>query len=66
MLEVVEINSDQIQDTSIAELLKKLKNLRVLDLSGCPNVVGNAFYDAQDLLGSDKIERIVLGKEFSG
>lgn len=65
-LEVVEINSDQVTDKSIAELLKKLKYLRVLDLAGCPNLVGVAFSDASELLASDKIRKIVLGSAFRG
>jgi len=66
LLQIVEINSDQIKDQGVAELLKKLKYLKVLDLSGCPNLVGIAFYEAQDLLASDQIHKIILGPEFKG
>jgi len=35
-LEIIEINSTLITDLSVAHLLKKVKHLRSLDLSGCP------------------------------
>jgi hypothetical protein len=65
-LEIVEINSTSVNDSSILELLRKLKYLRFLDISGCPNVIGTAFADAQEVLASDKIRQITLGPEFNG
>lgn len=45
-LENLEINSEQVTDKSVAEVLKKCQHLRFLDISGCPNFVGTAFADA--------------------
>ena len=47
-IEIIELNSTIVIDSSIVELLRKLKFLRVLDISGCPNVIGTAFSDAQE------------------
>ena len=65
-LENVEINSEQVTDKGICEILKKSKFLRFLDISGCPNFVGVAFADSQEMLASDKIRKITLGPTFIG
>ena len=65
-VEVLEINSSLVTDKSIVEILRKLKYLRFLDLSGCPNFLGTAFSDALEVLASDKIRHITLGPEFNG
>ena len=68
-LETVEINSVNVTDKSITEMLKKLKYLRFLDLSGCTNFVGVSFAEAIESeagLGSSKIRQITLGPDFQG
>lgn len=68
-LETVEINSANVTDKSITEMLKKLKYLRFLDLSGCNNFVGVSFAEAMESeagLGSPKIRQITLGPSFQG
>lgn len=64
-LEIVEINSDMVTDLSIAELLKKSKYLRFLDLSGCDKFFGVAFSEVKDNIGSSKIRKITLGRNFT-
>lgn len=46
VLEVVEVNSDKVTDIGITHLLRKLAQLRLLDVSDCPNFLGTAFSDA--------------------
>ena len=45
-LENIEINSDQVTDVSITQILRKCSHLRFLDISGCDNFQGTAFSDA--------------------
>jgi hypothetical protein len=45
-LENIEINSDQVTDASILQILKKCKYLRFLDVSGCDKFNGLAFTEA--------------------
>ena len=72
-MEVVEINSSKVTDNSVLQVLRKCKNLKVLDLSGSPNFLGSAFADAVVVeegqitqnIASDSIRKIILGSEFT-
>lgn len=60
-IEVLEINSDKVTDGSITQILKKLENLKELDISGCPQFIGVSFSDAQENWASTKLKKITLG-----
>lgn len=62
-LEIIEINSDHITDTSVTAIFRKSKYLKVLDVAGCPNFVGGSFADAkeEDGLAALNLRRICLG-----
>jgi hypothetical protein len=48
-LEKLEINSDLVTDASIAEVLKKMNQLRHLDISACHQFNGIAFSNIDDI-----------------
>ncbi|CDW81505.1 exportin-t [Stylonychia lemnae] len=47
-LEMLEINSDQINDQGMLPVLKKLPLLRLLDIAACPLITGICFFDLQE------------------
>ena len=61
----LEINSTQVTDSSITQVLKKQENLKMLDISGCPSFLGLSFSDALEHWGAFNLKRIVLGSEFT-
>ena len=58
-LEKLEINSDQISDGSVREVLKKLENLKYLDLVECSNVNGMCFFEDEEF-GCKKLEKLII------
>lgn len=45
-IQVIEINSEKINDSGLTILIKRCLQLRILDIAGCPNICGIGFEDA--------------------
>ena len=65
-IEILEINSYQIKDVSVSEAMKKLENLKVLDLAGCRSFHGTAFDTPHEHIICTKLQRLILSDEFKG
>lgn len=59
-LEKLEINSDQVTDRGITQILIKLTSLKYIDLSACPNFTGLALFEANEHFGAKDLRRFVL------
>lgn len=59
-LEKLEINSDQITDRSLVTVLRKMSELKYLDISGCPNITGEALCSVTEF-GCTQLRRFICG-----
>ena len=60
------MNSPHVTDVSIAEVLKKHTQLKVLDIAGCPRICGICFPEALEHVVCADLQRLVLGPHFAG
>ena len=62
-VEKLEVNSEAVSDRSITQVFIKMTQLKYIDISACPNVLGVALYDAGEYFGAKDLKIYVTALE---
>ena len=59
-IEKIEINSEQVTDRGLTPIFVKMKLLKYIDVSACPNFTGLGLMEAGEHFGATDLRRFVL------